>query len=597
MDRKIQRSITSREKISLKDKNKSRYKKLKDYKWGFGIEHETMFFHLPNTKEPIVDFIIYDIDTVTEKLVENHKDYNISYIDKNFLIDLPFEKSGRKCAGKWALKPPIDYSMVEFITSNPFSTLKNKKPIEEYCKEIMSKENHFIKLMNKDPLTKYRINKYGVLKSYPFGMTNYIKVPENWTKKSLMLKKNYKFSPSKKLVNDYTGSYHITITLPHTKKTKLNNFIKMHQNFANQIQWVEPLLIATFFSADDKSMGTTKNRIKGSYRVMRVGWGNLAGSDVRKFDKGVGRYSNIKTYWREGLDFYDMNKLKLCDKMSKLVRDEPGSISSLSSNFRTFGSSRVSGAGMTKPNGIEFRIFDHFDPIYLKDLCRFIVYIAQNSVNHEAKQYVYKNKAWINSVQEIMKHGWLARLPEEYIVTLRNNLGLKLSKKSRVAIDVMKEVNRELFKKNKNGDISYLLLKSNYKEEPKIPEINRKSWDMGFMLKLNNNNKLLEKFNNFIEKLPNKSFTLSEFENIFYTIFNKKYWIKDIENIIYFLENDKLLNVKTNVTKKIKYLTLTKKKYKKYDNKIINDKICKMFCYLIDFDTMKGFCIRDVANN
>ena len=48
-------------------------------------------------------------------------------------------------------------------------------------------------------------------------------------------------------------------------------------------------------------------------------------------------------------------------------------LSSLSSNFRTFGSTdpnrpdhRESGAPMTVPNGIEFRIFDHFNDNYLK---------------------------------------------------------------------------------------------------------------------------------------------------------------------------------------------------------------------------------------
>ena len=96
---------------------------------------------------------------------------------------------------------------------------------------------------------------------------------------------------------------------------------------------------------------------------------------IRKFNKGVGRYSNIKSYWRNGLEFKGLDRLDKCAGMSDAVRAESGAISSLSSDFRTFGSTdpkrpwhRESGTGMTKPNGIEIRIFDNFDRNYLQDL-------------------------------------------------------------------------------------------------------------------------------------------------------------------------------------------------------------------------------------
>ena len=77
----------------------------------------------------------------------------------------------------------------------------------------------------------------------------------------------------------------------------------MHEVFANQIQWLEPLLLSSFFSCDDKGVGTSKNYVRGSYRILNIGWGNLAGSDIKRFGKGIGRYANIKAYWREGLEF------------------------------------------------------------------------------------------------------------------------------------------------------------------------------------------------------------------------------------------------------------------------------------------------------
>ena len=101
------------------------------------------------------------------------------------------------------------------------------------------------------------------------------------------------------------------------------------------------------------------------------------------------------------------------DLSPELKKKEPGAVSGFSSNFRTFGSTdpdrpwhRESGVGMTKPNGVELRIFDHFDSYYLQELCKIVIYIAENSRIHQTKKYVYKNKAWIEALQKIMMHGW-----------------------------------------------------------------------------------------------------------------------------------------------------------------------------------------------
>ena len=75
----------------------------------------------------------------------------------------------------------------------------------------------------------------------PFGMSSYIRLPINYKSKY------YKFR--KKLYRDYTGSYHITMTLPYKENMKLDKFIEIHQNFANMLQWLEPLMVSAYFSA------------------------------------------------------------------------------------------------------------------------------------------------------------------------------------------------------------------------------------------------------------------------------------------------------------------------------------------------------------
>ena len=277
-------------------------------------------------------------------------------------------------------------------------------------------------------------------------------------------------------------------------------------------------------------MGTKEKRIKGSYRVMRVGWGNLAGSNVKNLKKGVGRYSNIKSYWREGLDFHDLDKLDYCKDVTV---KEPGAISALSSNVRTFGATdparlwnRVSGAPMTKPNGIEIRIFDHFNSNHLSELCKIIVYVAENSKRHKCNKYVYKNKSWIKALHNIMKNGWNAKLPIGYINELQKNLGLKIKCESTRAYDVFDTVNKELFKVNRKGDIPYLMLEREYTEPPTIPNINRNSWEFGFIMKMEREKKYKENLIEVLNSIKKDKITRTKFKNEFYKHFNKELWEK-----------------------------------------------------------------------
>ena len=116
----------------------------------------------------------------------------------------------------------------------------------------------------------------------------------------------------KKKYIDYCGSFHFTITLPFKKKNSYSDadqkeFRDNHYNFGAMFQWMEPLLLAAFFSCDQDAVGSAKKRIKGSFRVARVGWGNFAGSDMRKKNTGVGRYANVIPYWRKNFDFFDVS--------------------------------------------------------------------------------------------------------------------------------------------------------------------------------------------------------------------------------------------------------------------------------------------------
>lgn len=551
---------------------------MKGYKWGIGIEHETYMIHDPNRDaniykgmdqdNKITGHVVIDTETIAKKLVKYRKKYNVSKEEANyldFLVKEIFEYTGRKCNDVSIHERP-PFRMPEFVTGKPFAN----KPFHFYIKELIKEEQKFGNILTKYiPMVK-KFSHYGGINNFPFGMSNYFRYPTGNLRKL-----TYDFK--EKDFTDYAGSYHITITLPYKESITQKKFLENHINFANQIQWIEPLLIAAYFSCDDKAVGSTRNRVRGSYRVVRVAWGNLAGTDVRDFKTGVGRYAVIPTKWRKGLSFFEDDLTKKCRILdfntkqgAKLHAKEPQAISAYSSDMRTFGPTaeeeRASGAPMIKPNGIEIRIFDNFPREDLESLCDIIGYIAENSRVHETKQFVYNNKLWNETVREVMKYGWKANLKPSFKTKLNKVLGIKILTKSNRADKVLKSLVNALWRKNKNGLWAKMLI-SERNKAPIIPQINKQSWELGFLLKLNRHPRF---HTNLLRVLYSCSLqmTLAKFKKIFFEHFGKKSWSNNVDDILYFLEsigivkleikNDKIKNIHLNESKVLKLYNLNK---------------------------------------
>lgn len=523
-------------------------KKKYNYHWGFGIEHETHFVKMESTDKLIKSYNIIDLEEILQSILFNWEDiklklkkYKIS-INKSeeiyrLLEDIlirKFENTGRKCNGKYVLKPLHTKNnnlikMPEFVTSQPFSRTKKKKSIEDYCEEIQNQQRIFQFIINLY-LSIYRKKKY-IIYPFPFGMSNYFMIDDIKQK-------------------DYSGSFHITVTLPYTLKTTEEKFVNNHKNFANQFQWLEPLLISVFFSGDDDAIGNNKRKIKGSFRVTSVGWGNFAGSDVRKFNEGIGRLTNHNYNWRNNMDYFQKEKTNYCKKVSPgILKREPNAKSGFSSDFRTFGGKEhVSGYPMEKPSGTEIRIFDNIHTDYTIELCRLIVYIAENSRNNSCNNYVYNDKDWNENLQNIMMNGWKTKITKKYLNKLRENLNLKINTKSLISYDVMMKINNELFEKNKDGLWSNFLLKKKYKKPPSLKCVNRYNLENGYLLKLQNNKNLLKKFKEFYINLDD-NISYEEFSKLFIKNFGKSYQ-NDIDDIMFLYESLFLININKNNIKK-----------------------------------------------
>ena len=524
--------------------------KLEDYTWGMGLEHEMHIFHSPiGSNKKIKNFILFNAEKYINEIL-NDKD-NIDDDDYEFLKKIPFELTGRRCNGKSVIEP-VPIKMPEIITDNPFCSIKSNRSIRNMTTNIIRYRERLYRILMKNKEVQKLVYKYGELSEYPFGMTRYLKCP--------LINNNgkYIFEKDKKgndiILPEYNGSYHITFTLPYTKQTTDKEFIKMHKNFCNQLQWIEPLLLTAYFTGDEYSPGSLTERVRGSFRVMIIGWGNFAGTDIRLLDTGIGRYAKTKTFWRKGLNFKDVDKLKPCYKPSPSAIKEKA-ITTLSSDIRTFGSPdptrpmhRESGIGMTKPNGIEFRIFDQFSDIYLESLVRLVSLIAENSRVTKTTGYVYENKIWINELHNIMTYGYKAHLSKEYINLLRKKLGLEIKTESIIGIDIFNQVYKELYDKNIEGVWSKIFNCSQEKlRKYAMPNINKKAWQFAFMLKLNNDDHLLEKFN-FLSKYLNKIKIINffDFSKSVLEIFSSN-WGNDIDDIAYFYES---LNVKIFLNQK-----------------------------------------------
>jgi hypothetical protein len=532
--------------------------------WGMGLEHEVQLFHINQNETGKADLsksnIIFDSQESTCFLTKDKSEYGpcckmrrkvcynkhpktkkqysdtknrISESERKFLEEVPWELSGRQqkgCRPNPVLLKRIPILMPEFVTTNH----KNRS-IESLWDELIYQENKFVELQMKNPHTKEKVAKYGEIRQLPYGAISKVKVPIRPT----IGEKSYQFEEMD--YKDYLGSYHVTMTLPCHDGISDKDFVELHRNFGKQVQMIEPLLIASFFSPDPDSVGDNGKKIEGSFRVMSTGWGNLAGSDLRKLDKGVGRYANIETNWRKTLNFDESKALHDCNK--EVYIDEPNAVGILSSDFRTFGFDftdscpgkecpKVSGAPMVFPNGVELRIFDHFNSFHLIDLIRILVYLAENSRVKECKKYIYNDKSWKNTLRDIMKEGWNASISESYLNLLRRNLGLELEIKDGNAFDVLKELVRELFVKHKDGLYPTLMIEKKYTEPPILPGVNRFAWQISFNKKYGN------KFLNILRKNIKKgeSISRSSMEKIFYEHFPKKKWHEDFEDVLYTFE-------------------------------------------------------------
>lgn len=571
LDSMLQRSDMFKVDIYEKDiaVAHERARKLANYRWGLGLEHEMHLFHI-NPLGQTGDMVLFNTEPYVQRIMNRHYESKLADSQKlfQFLQKIPFETSGRRCSNLDVV-PDIGVKMPEFISGHPFSTIdENFLGIENYVSELMVRESLFKELLMKEPDIRRLVRTYGPLNNFPVGYCNAIRIPVGTDESD---GKYMRFRPG--LMEDYTGSFHITLTLPHDpNKTSNDKFISIHQNFCNMLQWIEPLLLTAFFTGDPAAVGTTRPYVRGSARVGKIGWGNFAGSDVRRFAKGIGRYSVIPTYWRNGLEFEGVAQLRPCIPPSPPAIRE-NAISALSSDFRTFGSTdplrpwhRESGAPMMKPNGIEIRIFDQFRTDDLVKLVHIIIYIAALSQTHKAAKYVYNNVHWNNAMQTIMMRGWLAPIDEEYVRELRGVLGLPITTRQRVAYFFFRDLVEEIFFRVRDDDWIFMMMRQ--RNILILPEINRLGWEISMILYLQRTPRLRRKFEQMLKDIIyhwpiDRKISREVFEHMILKHMPPSTWEQHVDDIAYMLRGIGWIEIERNDIGNVENLIILKRKVKR----------------------------------
>ena len=108
----------------------------------------------------------------------------------------------------------------------------------------------------------------------------------------------------------------------------------------------------------------------------------------------------------------------------------------------------------------------------------------------------------------------------------------------------MKIIYKELYDKNKKGDY-YIILVGDNKKYVKLPEINRKSFEFGLSMKLNNNKSLFKNTNRFIKKIDNTQ-NIEKLKKEFYKIFSKKNWNNCFYQFMFYLDTIGIIKIETD---------------------------------------------------
>eukprot|EP00752_Nemacystus_decipiens_P004864 g4427.t1 len=460
-------------------------------RWSTGLEHESFLVH---RKDEFKEEYVVNVGTVATQMSRYGRVFGLDRETHSVAVYLEHtgvEFSGRSCAG---INEVNFKGMAESV-----STGHKQLTFDSAFCQIQVLDEKIIEVVSASPGESNLFATLGEIHPPRSGMSSELGL---YTRTG---GKTHTCSTCTTCdLKDYTGSYHVSISLPHDPEgwilydeaalsedgttcsatyerecghegeTPLSVWVGAHANFANMVQWIEPLLLAVFGSPDDQSVCDHGEFIEGSYRTISSGWGVPGTTDVRTFGvTGTGRYTHKGFDWL--LEVVPSSDAGIFGCTEEGMGSDIRTKSSVDEHFMLPGEELPP---MDVGNGLEIRVFDNFPLENLQAVYRVLALLAENSRVYDAVGYVYEDAGWKASAQEAMKEGWNGVLAPAYVDSLEVNLGLDLSAlgNNSQAFDVFTEVHTRLLGRHSDGLWTRLLL-DDVGFGPALANPNRDSWE------------------------------------------------------------------------------------------------------------------------
>jgi hypothetical protein len=240
------------------------------------------------------------------------------------------------------------------------------------------------------------------------------------------------------------GTYHINITLPTALNSNgdiadLKGFRDRHANAIRGIQWIEPLLIALYGSPD--ILHTLNSKYSGGSQ--RLSLSRYIGMGI--YDTGAMEKGKL-------LDTFDYNK-------------SPGYFTKLHSNSPYNPPKKIGydfNYNKFTKHGIELRILDYFPEEYLESVINLLVLICDYSTKQEIPD-PRQHHLWNDVVLDCLRNGSNASMKPEFYNLLFSIFGIQtcwpwlnlfFPLKDKSVVSVMNTLSTDLYKYERNGDVS-----------------------------------------------------------------------------------------------------------------------------------------------
>ena len=222
----------------------------------------------PNAKN-----MLKKIKTEIKQQIDN------TILSYSFINDTNIDKKDFAVLSKMLLGkdkiPEVDYS--DKTGSLEYKTLRYKNlPFNKGLEDLISYETVSLKTLERHVAIKNLIENYGDLTYHRTGSLG----------KTVEIK-NYKLNKNGELYwgvsevpIDYSGSYHLWMTIPYTTKTTTNNFVEGHIFMGNLLQMLEPLLLANYGSPPVEAIGNNQEHVRSSLRQFINVYGGIGTSDL-----------------------------------------------------------------------------------------------------------------------------------------------------------------------------------------------------------------------------------------------------------------------------------------------------------------------------